>query len=155
MSAETRQHQEPYSKVEFDAALETLRTQAAILDAVTNRSVHETPTIVLRATGPFTVGLHDSLRAVGLLVQNDHIRDAFVTARTAPLTGVNVGFVFAKGEAAAARAHRHAAQKGIRDLDRQLNAGGVKLVLKWTGPETAKSEFQPLLDEFTTRTLDS
>jgi len=46
-------------------------------------------------------------------------------------------------------------KKGIRDLDRQLNAGGVKLVLKWTGPETAKSEFQPLLDEFTTRTLDS
>jgi hypothetical protein len=148
----TTEKTEPYSKVEFDAAIAALSEQAAILDALTDRTIHEPRTAVSRATGPLTVALHDSCQSVTLLVENDHIRDAFVTARTALLTAINACFIFAEGEPMGARAHRHALQKGIRDLDRELNAGGLKLTLKWAGADAAKSapDFSSLLQEFTT-----
>jgi hypothetical protein len=62
-------------------------------------------------------------------------------------------FIFAEGEPMATRAHRHAVQKGIRDLDRELTACSLRLTLKWAGADAAKSapEFGSLLQEFTTR----
>lgn len=141
----------PYSEQKFRAALAALRKQAHLLDKLTDVMIEQPSTLISRAVGPLVVATLASCRSVLLLTSHDHIRDAFVTARTTLLNIVNACYILSEGESAADRAHKHAIQKAIRDLDREMKMDDFTLTLKWSGVDELKRNprFDAALREFT------
>lgn len=66
---------------------------------------------------------------------------------------MNVCYICAEGEAAAARAERHAEQKAVRDLDRESSVGGQTIRLRSAAREALRfpGELAESIDEFTAR----
>ena len=141
----------PYPKEQFESALECLRAQTGVLERVTADMVRHAGHKILSAAGPIAVGAESSCKSVLLLIEQDQVRDAFVCARTALLSIINAAFILAEGEKLADRAQRHAIQKSVRDLDRLIEAGSIKVAIRWSGTDELKRKFpelESLLREF-------
>ena len=69
-------------------------------------------------------------------------------------TIINVCFIYAQGTEAAEKISRHAEQKSIRDLERELRFNTSRIRLKWEGQDelVLKEEVKQALNEFTTTT---
>ena len=95
----------------------------------------------------------DTGESILLLARNRRMRDSYVLSRVLFETLLNACFIYAAGEETALRAKRHAHQKVFRDLQRDLEIGGQRLVLNWTGdPQSVRTpELDAALDEFTSR----
>lgn len=80
-------------------------------------------------------------------------RDCFSVARSIVELAVNVCYICAEGEAAAARAERHVNQKAVRDLDRESSVGGQTIRLRSSAREALRlpEETAKIIDEFTAR----
>ena len=80
-------------------------------------------------------------------------RDCFSVCRSIVELAVNVCYICAEGEAAAARAERHAEQKAVRDLDRESSVGGQTIRLRSAAREALRfpGELAESIDEFTAR----
>lgn len=123
--------EKPYSKQGFEDALEAFRKQTEILARLTE-SLTGCSDRILQAVGPIAVAAEGSCRSVLILTERDQIRDALVTARTALLSIINACFILAEGSIAAERAYRHAMQKAIRDLRREIRTKDLTILLSWS-----------------------
>ena len=95
----------------------------------------------------------DTSGSVLSLAQTGKVRDCYVLARTVFETIITICFICAKGDEAVRRAKNHALQKAYRDLSRELDISGRKLMLKWNGEVKSDSnpELQAALAEFTSK----
>jgi hypothetical protein len=102
---------------------------------------------------PLLYAVVDTSGSVLSLAQMGKVRDCFVLARTEFETIVTICFICAKGDGAVRRAKNHALQKAYRDLDRELDIRGQKLLLKWKGEVKldGNPELQAALAEFTSK----
>jgi hypothetical protein len=105
---------------ELDAVIHDLHC----LDPHKDQMGIRVPLLMLQAVG---VSIHSVLaltegRGMG-------IRDCFGIARSAVETAVNAAYIAAGGEAMAQRAVRHMRQKRWRDLSREANIGGWRMIV--------------------------
>ncbi len=93
----------------------------------------------------------DTAGSFKLLAQQGKVRDCYVLARVMFEILVNALYIAAKGDLAAQRAVNHARQKAVRDLDRTIQVGGMKLHIRSSTADTAKAESrnQQVVAEFT------
>lgn len=81
------------------------------------------------------------------------VKDAFPVARSLVEGAINVCFIMAEGVEAAEKAARHAEVKAYRDLSREWDSGGFKIVAGYSGrlrpDEIARLE--AMLPEFTNK----
>ncbi len=80
-----------------------------------------------------------------------HSRDCFSVCRSIVEMAVNVCYILAEGEDAAARAQRHAQQKAVRDLDRESSVGGQTIRLRSSALDDLQvpKELEESIEEFT------
>ena len=102
---------------------------------------------------PLLYAVVDTGGSISSLAQMGKVRDCFVLSRTAFETIVNICFICAKGDEAVRRARNHAMQKAYRDLSRELDISGQKLILKWKGEVELDRhpELRTALSEFTSK----
>lgn len=102
---------------------------------------------------PLLYAVIDTSDSISFLAQRGKVRDCFVLARTAFETIVNLSFIFSEGDEAVKRAKQHAQQKAYRDLNRDLDIAGDKIVLQWTGVDKIKinAELQSAIAHFTSK----
>ncbi|HEY4761434.1 MAG TPA: DUF5677 domain-containing protein [Thermoguttaceae bacterium] len=103
---------------------------------------------------PLIYAILDSCHSISTLAQTGKVRDIFVLARSVLETIINVCFIYAQGTEAAEKISRHAEQKSIRDLERELRFNTSRIRLKWEGQDelVLKEEVKQALNEFTTTT---
>lgn len=155
---EARSGRRHFSPHDFDTALSGLRGQLDTLDnlfksIIAGESLRQNA--VMRAFLPLLVGLSSSCESVLILARASQYGDAWVAARTAFLTIINICFIAAKGEAAADRAWRHAYQKGYRDLERSVSINDIRWLLRWEGKGAVDlnqmPELKHAIEEFSTK----
>lgn len=160
MAKTTQSNEEPgrrhFSPHDFYTALSGLRGQVDTLEKLFKSIIDIGGPLrqnaVMRAVLPLVASLSSSCDSVLTLARVPHYGDAWVAARTAFLTIVNICFIAAKGDAAAERAWRHAYQKGYRDLDRTVSINDIRWVLRWEGKAridlNQMPELKRAVDEF-------
>lgn len=116
--------------------------------------------IVMQADGerlqviiPLLYAVVETSDSISVLAQKGKLRDCFVLARTAFETIVNLCFILCEGDEAVRLAKQHAQQKAYRDLNRDLDIAGNKIVLRWTGVDKIKidAELQSAIADFTSK----
>jgi hypothetical protein len=156
---EARSGRQHFSPHDFDTALSGLRGQLDTLEKLFESIIATGEPLrgnaVMRAVLPLLVNLSSSCDSVVTLARIPHYGDAWVAARTAFLTIINICFIAAKGEAAADRAWRHAYQKGYRDLDRTVSINDIRWLLRWEGKGAIDlnqmPELKHAIEEFSTK----
>jgi hypothetical protein len=113
------------------------------------------PTTVASVLAPMVQAAGSSSNTLILLSEASglHTRDCFSIARSMIEVAVNICFIIAEGEPAAARAERHARQKSYRDLKRESVVGDsiIRLVYGGASDPSLIEGMQEDLDEFTAR----
>jgi hypothetical protein len=107
----------------------------------------------LQVVIPLLYSVIETSDSISFLAQKGKIRDCFVLARTAFETIVNLCFIFSEGDKAIKRTKQHAQQKAYRDLNRDLDIAGNKIILKWNGVDkiNINAELQSAIMDFTSR----
>jgi hypothetical protein len=103
---------------------------------------------------PLLGAIAESTATLRELVRRYAIRDAYVVARVIYETAINACFILTNGSELAKRIRRHATQKVLRDLERNIELAGEQVVqLRWSGSDLALADpaNQALLQEFSSR----
>jgi len=88
--------------------------------------------------GPMLVVNESSLRSIILLAENNHHRDLIILSRPFLESVLNIGFICADNEAMI-NSKKYAYQKGYRDLFRDIDVNGFKII---SGFKKHISEFE-------------
>lgn len=130
-----------------------LESQADLLRQV-RAAAKETSVAGATVLFPLLDGGVESIASLRTLVELYRVRDAYVIARVIYETAVNACFILTDPVPLSERAHRHAGQKALRDLERSIELAGEQVMkVKWSGADQtlAHPANRQLLEEFTSK----
>ena len=156
----------PLEQLPADQGKDAIRNLMVELTRLLDFAIHSLSSSEGVESAPWTAAQQEIARTIALMVQgigvsihsivkltaslDMGIRDCFGIARSVCEGSINVAYIIAGGSEVAARAHRHAFQKGYRDAAREWEIGSIR----WSNPmppPTAIPGLVEALAEFTRR----